>query len=53
VWFSLFIAIANALLFLKIDVIGVITAISNVGAIQTKMRQGQSLRRAITIRLPR
>jgi len=34
------------------DVIGVITAISNVGAIQTKMRQGQSLRRAVTIRLP-
>ncbi|CAN6305566.1 unnamed protein product, partial [Urochloa humidicola] len=34
------------------DVIGVITAISTVGATRTKVRPGESLRRSITIQVP-
>ena len=44
--------IASPLLFHKIDVIGVITAVSNVGATRTTMRQGESSKRTVTIRLP-
>lgn len=43
----------DTLLFIEIDVIGVITAISDVGSVKTKIREGESSRRAITIRMPR
>ena len=43
----------NPWLFLHIDVIGVITAISNTGTTQTKLRQGDSTKRTVTIQTPR
>lgn len=45
--------IADAMLFLKIDAIGVITAISSVKAIQTSIRDGETTKRDITLCVPR
>jgi hypothetical protein len=41
------------LLFLKTDVIGVITAISRTSSTQTSMKQTESVKRTVTIHLPR
>jgi hypothetical protein len=41
----------HALVFLKIDVMGIITAISGVGKAQTSMRQGETDERNVTIHL--
>ena len=46
-------ALFNRWMFLHIDVIGVITAISNIGTTQTKLRQGNSTKRTVTIQTPR
>jgi hypothetical protein len=43
---------SHALVFLKIDVMGIITAISGVGKTQTSMRQGETDKRNVTIHLP-
>jgi hypothetical protein len=44
--------VSHALVFLKIDVMGIITAISGVGRAQTSMRQGETEKRNVTIHLP-
>jgi replication factor A1 len=43
--------VAHALVFLKIDVMGIITTISSVGRVQTSMRQGETDKRIVTIHL--
>jgi hypothetical protein len=46
------IIVSHALVFLKIDVMGVITAISAVEKAQTSMRQDGTIKRNVTIHLP-